>query len=316
MTTTGTVRTAIVAALAFVGLALPATAQAATNWAVVDSDGTLVRSTGVASATRVSAGRYVVTFDTTQANCAYVAVPGRIGNGAVPVPAVASVARTGDENALSIETYDEATRTFVDEPFHVMTYCGAAGRYAVVGRGGRIARGSHALSARRTARGEYHVHFDSDVSSCAFTASVGATGGTQLTAPGQIAVARARKPHNVLVSVVGAGGGMVSSPFHLAASCGPMAFRAVIKAGGTLARGARVTSSTRAGAGVYTVVFDQDVSACAYTATVGAPGTALSTRPLSITTASLNMVPDGVFLVIRSSAGVATDHGFHLVVRC
>jgi hypothetical protein len=307
----------MLAGAALIGLALPATAQAAKNWAVVESDGTLVRSNGVASASRLGLGTYLVRFNANVNTCAYVADPGRTANLSVAVPAVASVTRrTGNKKGVYVQTFNEATHAFVDEPFHLMAYCGTTARFAVVGKGGVIARGAHALSARRITKGEYNVHFDADVSNCVFTASVGSTGTTPLAAPGEISVSRGRKPHNVLVGTIGQSGNLANSSFHLAANCGSVAFRAVIRANGTLSRGAHVASSSNLGSSTYGVVFTQNVTTCAYVATIGTGGSALTTIPLTVTTASLNGVPNGVFVVVRKSDSTLPPHAFHLVVRC
>ena len=310
-------RTAVIAGAALIGLALPATAQAAKNWAVVQGNGTFVRGNGIASTTRLQGGTYLVTFDANISKCAYVASPGDPGAGAVLESAVASVARrAGNPHALYLQTYNETTHLLVDEPFHVFAYCGGTSRFAVVGKGGALSRGSHAVSARRIVRGEYSVHFDSDVSNCVFTATIGSTGTTPVSAPGEISVSPGNKPHNVFVATIGAGGSLKNFPFHLAAACGTTPFRAVVKQDGTFVRGRNVTSSGPTALGRYQVIFTQDVTTCAYTASVGAAGIGISTLPLTITTASRAGNPNGVFLFIHDAAGNQVNHAFHLTVRC
>jgi hypothetical protein len=308
---------AIVAGAAFIGLALPAAAQAARNWAVVQGNGTFVRGSGVATTTRLSLGTYLITFDARIAGCGFVANPGDPMTGAVADAAVAAVARrAGDPHGLALQTYNETTHALADEPFHVAVYCGPTARFAVVGKGGALSRGSHALSARRIARGEYSVHFDSDVANCAFTASVGSTRTTPVTAPGEISAAPGKKPRNVFVATTGAGGSPRNFPFHLAAACGTTPLRAVVTSGGVPVRGRNLVSSTHLGLGTYEVIFDQDVRQCAYTATVGSPAAAFSTLPLTISTASRAGNADGAFIFIHDAAGAAVDHAFHIVARC
>ena len=148
----------------------------------------------------------------------------------------------------------------------------------------RTIRGKHALSAHRITRGEYSVHFDSDVSNCAFLATIGATGATPVVDPGTISVASGKKPHNVFVTTVGRSGSVANFPFHLAANCGTTPFRAVVKANGTTARGRGTTSSQHLGPnGEYEVAFTQDVTMCSFVATIGGPGTGITTLPLTIT---------------------------------
>jgi hypothetical protein len=170
------VRAAILGAAALVGLVLPSAAQAAKRWAVVRQDGTLVRGRDVAAATRTGPGTYVITFDGSIRTCAYLANPGDPATGVVADPAVAAVSRRANPRSLSVQTYNESSESPADEPFHLFVACGATSPYAVVGRGGSLAHGSHALSARRIRRGEYSVHFDRDISSCVLTATIGSTG--------------------------------------------------------------------------------------------------------------------------------------------
>jgi hypothetical protein len=89
-------------------------------------------------------------------------------------------------------------------------------------------------------------------------------------------------------------------------------------AAGTLARGyltALSTPVTRYGSGTYQVVFQGDVSSCAYTATLGdiAAGT---TAPGEITLASRSGNANAVFVETYTSAGVLSDRDFHLRVKC
>lgn len=317
MSRSRSVRTAMLAGAAFIGLALPATAQAAKNWAVVDPAGTFVRGDNIATTTRLSLGTYAITFDHNVSKCGYVANPGDTAAGAVAASAVASVARrAGNPRTVYLQTYNETTHALVDEPFHLVAYCGVTSKFAVVGKGGAVSRGSHALSAHRIVKGEYSVHFDSDVSNCVFTATIGATGITPVTAPGDISVSPGNKPHNVLVATIGANGSLKNFPFHLAAACGTVPLRAVVKKDGTFVRGRNVTSSSQVNPGRYEVIFTQNVSTCGYTATVGSPSVGISTLPLTITTATRAGNPNGVFLFIHDTAGNQVFHAFHLVVRC
>jgi len=311
------VRTAVAAGAAFIGLALPATAQAAKNWVVVQGDGTLVRGNGVASVTHPNTGVYIVTFTADVHGCAYVGNPGDPATGAVSTASTMSVARRlGSRHALSIKVWNQQTGAPADFAFHVVAYCGATSKFAVVGKGGAIARGKHALSARRITRGEYSVHFDSNVSNCVFLATIGATKATPVVDPGTISVARGKKPHNVLVTTIGRSGSVANSPFHLALNCGTTPFRAVVKAGGTLARGRSTDAAARIRDGEYQVAFTQNVTGCAFVATVGAAGSGISTLPLTITTATRMGNPNAAFIWIKKTGGTNFDHAFHLVARC
>ena len=110
---------------------------------------------------------------------------------------------------------------------------------------------------------------------------------------------------------------MANFPFHLAANCGTTPFRAVVKADGSTARGRGTTSSQHLGVtGEYQVAFTQDVTQCSFVATVGGPGSGITTLPLTITTATRMGNPNAAFIWIKRTDGTNTDHGFHLVARC
>jgi len=312
-----TVRTAIVAGMALIGLALPATAQAAKNWAVVQANGTLVRGNGVTTVTHPNTGVYIATFTADIHGCAYIANPGDPLTGAVNTASTVSVARrVGNRHALYIQVWNQQTGALADFPFHLAAYCGSTSKFAVVGKGGALSRGKHALSARPITKGEYSVHFDSDVSNCVFTATVGATGSTPVVDPGEISVARGAKPHNVFVTTIGRSGSVAKSPFHLVASCGTTPFRAVVKADGTTARGRGTTASQFVAGGQYNVTFTQNVAGCSFLATIGNPGSAISTLPLTITTATRVGNPNAAFVWVKRSNGTDIQHSFHLVARC
>jgi hypothetical protein len=92
--------------------------------------------------------------------------------------------------------------------------------------------------------------------------------------------------------------------------------RAVVAATGTLSRGSGTTSTSRTGEGQYQVVFNADVKACTYFATLGdvADG---APPPGEIAVSSLAGNANGVLVVTRDSAGTTTvDRPFHLIVSC
>jgi len=90
---------------------------------------------------------------------------------------------------------------------------------------------------------------------------------------------------------------------------------AVVNANGTLARGQGTVSALRIGAGIYEVVFNRNVSRCAYVATIGDPAIGVG-PPGEIGVASRAGNANGVFLTTRDSAGALADRPFHLAVHC
>jgi len=91
---------------------------------------------------------------------------------------------------------------------------------------------------------------------------------------------------------------------------------AVVTATGTISRGRGATSAARTGDGQYQVIFNADVKACAYYATLGDPADGAPPAG-EIAVSSLAGNANGVLVVTRDSAGAATaDRPFHLIVSC
>jgi hypothetical protein len=94
---------------------------------------------------------------------------------------------------------------------------------------------------------------------------------------------------------------------------------AVVASDGTLARGS--SSVTEAllnpdGAiGQYFVIFNKDVSGCAYVATIGDTDSG-TPAPGEIWVSTLNSTPPSVFVQTTDSTGTASDRPFHLSVIC
>jgi hypothetical protein len=91
---------------------------------------------------------------------------------------------------------------------------------------------------------------------------------------------------------------------------------AVVNPTGSLARSQGTTSAGRVGLGLYEVIFNQDVTACTYVATVGnaVAGAATPFGQASVVPRSGNA--NGVGVATVSSAGAAADLPFHLIVVC
>jgi hypothetical protein len=86
---------------------------------------------------------------------------------------------------------------------------------------------------------------------------------------------------------------------------------AVINVSGTTGRGSGVTGSAKLSgpAGQYEVVFNRDVTACSYQATMSITQGEAVVQPRT-------GVPNGVFVGTYTSAGAAADRAFHLAVFC
>jgi hypothetical protein len=92
-------------------------------------------------------------------------------------------------------------------------------------------------------------------------------------------------------------------------------FFAVVDSNGTLARGFGVVSSTRLAAGQYQVVFSHDLTRSAYVGTLGLSGSQGTSPSGEIAVVGRSGLATGVFVQTFSSAGAASDRGFHLAIH-
>lgn len=91
---------------------------------------------------------------------------------------------------------------------------------------------------------------------------------------------------------------------------------AVVDADGDLVRGAGVVDSQRLGEGIYTVSFEEEISACAHIATVALPGHGGNPGDRTIGSAGRLADDSGAYLRLYDREGDLADHGFHLVLVC
>jgi hypothetical protein len=88
---------------------------------------------------------------------------------------------------------------------------------------------------------------------------------------------------------------------------------------GTLVRGKNVTSVTRTAVGQYQVIFNQDVSNCAYIASIGDPGSTTNASGNGFTRASQlagNVNGIVVWTWQKDPISSTFDLPFHLAVFC
>jgi hypothetical protein len=96
-------------------------APATKLWAVVNSNGTIARSSGTVSSAAFSAGFYEVIFNRDISNCAYVGSLGDAG-GSTVLGFFSAVRRGGNANGIFVETGNTAGAATA-EPFHVAILC-------------------------------------------------------------------------------------------------------------------------------------------------------------------------------------------------
>lgn len=91
--------------------------------AVVDSDGTFVRGSGVLSAANLNSGSYEVIFRRNVRACTYVATIGIPGSTGAAFPGEINVAgRATDPNGVFVDTQDSAGND-ENHPFHLIVFC-------------------------------------------------------------------------------------------------------------------------------------------------------------------------------------------------
>jgi hypothetical protein len=91
---------------------------------------------------------------------------------------------------------------------------------------------------------------------------------------------------------------------------------AVVDPDGTLARPTAAATIQKLGTGTYAVVFKQEVTQCAYEATIGLSGTIAVENPGYATVVRWSENPDGVFVQTYNERAELEDKGFHLIVVC
>jgi hypothetical protein len=88
----------------------------------------------------------------------------------------------------------------------------------------------------------------------------------------------------------------------------------VVNSNGTLNRGSHVSSVGHLGAGIYEVIFDRDVSACAYVGAISDTGFGAAFGFFSAS--KRGGQPRGIFVETASTAGTIADEPFHVAVFC
>jgi hypothetical protein len=98
-----------------------APALADESHAVVNANGSLVRGDDATRAQRTATGRYVVTFDSSVRNCAYIASVGQPGTGTL-TPGVAMVGGTSNARQVRVDTRT-LDGSYANRPFHLIVIC-------------------------------------------------------------------------------------------------------------------------------------------------------------------------------------------------
>jgi hypothetical protein len=91
---------------------------------------------------------------------------------------------------------------------------------------------------------------------------------------------------------------------------------AVVNTNGSLARGTTGTSSSKLSAGVYEVLFERDITGCAYTASVGLSTSSGSEADGTVTVVGRAGTPNGLYIRTFATNGDNVDRPFHVTVDC
>ncbi|GHP00166.1 hypothetical protein KSF_102130 [Reticulibacter mediterranei] len=281
---------------------------------VVNANGSLVRGFGnVSEAGHRDPGGYEITFNRDLSHCAYIATIGDPANALVYNPGLVFTAGGHSSNrGVYVETKNLGGG-LTNFPFHLSVSC--QGPYAVVDANGSLVRGANVSTVNHLSTGRYEVTFNRDVSHCAYIATIGDPANALVSNPGLVYTAGGHGGNEgVYVETKNLGGGLTNFPFHLSVSCqGPYA---VVDANGSLVRGSTGSAVTHRGPGAYEITFNQDVSHCAYVATIGDPSNALVYNPGLVFTAGGHSSNREVYVETKNLGGGLTDFPFHLHVSC
>ena len=299
--------------------AVPAQANTNSNlFASVNLNGTLAHGNGVTGVTHIGTGQYEVTFSANVQQCAYVATTMNAYSQALQVfTAGGHLSADG----VYVETKNQGGG-LTDGPFNLVVDCGLPGwSYAVVGYTANLVRSTPGATLSTLGTGRYDVTFPSDISRCAYLATVGDPGNGLVFNPNGVYTGSGSNSNTVYIETKNQGGGLSAGiPFHLAVIC-PAAANAkiaVVAANGLLARGSSHTRSFSPAPGQYTLVTNRPLSACAAIATRGSVDTAVPFDPATVETVpgpASNTVGIQVRQLLFFGGNLANE-SFHAVLVC
>jgi hypothetical protein len=136
------------------------------------------------------------------------------------------------------------------------------------------------------------------------------------------------KPHETQVDMSGIGAVGARGPQGTQGAVGPTGPQglagtsatglwAVVNSDGTLARGSSAaTGASQLQTGTYEVDFNQDVTGCAYVATIGDPRSIVIPPAGSVSVTGRYNNPNGLYIVTYDSSGAAADRALFVTVFC
>ena len=308
------------AAPAIAGLVSATPAQAASSnlFASVTAAGALAHGNGVTGVTHIGTGQYEVTFSTNVQSCAYVATTINAASQALQVFTAGGHLST---DGVYVETKNQGGG-LTDGPFNLAVDCGAPGwSYAVVGYTANLVRATAGTALTHLGTGRYDLAFPSNVSKCAYLATVGDPGNNLVFNPNGVYTGSGPGSHTVYIETKNTGGGLSDGiPFHLAVICPTAANTqiAVVNANGFPARGSALTSSFSSSTGNYPVATRQDLTNCATVATRGSVNTAVPFDPATVEITP-GPAPNTTGIQVRTLLGFGgnlASESFHAAMIC
>jgi len=291
-----------------------------TLWVVAAADGRVRASSGLIGLTRLGTGRYEARFAQKVHACAYTATVGNAGDGSGP-----GLVFTAGGHLSYAGVYVETKNPgggLADIPFHLIVTCAGISEHAVISAAGIFVRGT-AVYHVRYGPGRYEVVFGRDLSTCAYTATVGDPGNQLVFEPGLVSAAPGQfsRSRGVYIETRNLGGALSDFTFHLALNClsDPRSegrYGAVVDGSGALVRAIGTQSAARLGPGRYVVLFTRAVRGCVHTATVADPGNQPVVNPGLVFTAARRDSTESVYVETKNLDGSLNDQPFHLSVDC
>jgi hypothetical protein len=290
----------------------------ASLFAVVKADGSLgVHSAAVTGSS--GSNPYQVTFDRDVSQCSWTAVPQDTGT------VEASVSSDSANTPSVVRVEIKKPYGLSSGGFTLNVVCDTSvSQWVVVGYHADKRRGT-ATQVQLTGTGAYRVNFPTTVSGCAYVATNGDPGGQPYVyAPAVVLAYQGSTPTEVVVEFhEPTSGAAVDSPpnapasapdptahypFHLQVFCNPNAYwtRVTPPSGSSGTHGSVI--GARNSAGKFDLVFDRDLTSCAWMATVGPGGGAGHI--------ATSAGPGGPRVFITNDTNTGIDLPFSFVALC
>jgi hypothetical protein len=195
------------------------------QYAVVDYNGNLARSTSGTTISSPGTGRYDLTFPAPVSGCAYLATVGDPANQLVFNPSVVETGTGPGSHTVYAETKNQGGGLSSGIPFHLAVICSSAPstKIAVVGASGIPARGSGLTSSYNASTGTYEVVTNRTLANaCATVATRGSINTAVPFDPATVETIPGPASNTIGVQTRGLlffGGNLTNEAFHTATAC-------------------------------------------------------------------------------------------------